>query len=184
MNQLRRAAREGVCRGIAVAVVALVLFGTGCSRKPEPLAAQSTPVPTAAPASPGVPQGASPLATAVQPSDAPFGAPPPSAALADGGAPNLPQMSQRGEDERWRAQRAADEIQGYDKDGNGALDEQEYLARYIERHKRRFARLDANRDGQLSPAELLEAERLPMPVPPARGSDSMQPPSPRPRAQD
>ncbi|MEM7144438.1 MAG: hypothetical protein AAF591_04840 [Verrucomicrobiota bacterium] len=56
----------------------------------------------------------------------------------------------------WRLERAREEVEYWDRDGDGKLSQEEYLAKYVERHERRFEGLDVDGDGVLTAEEVGE----------------------------
>jgi hypothetical protein len=72
--------------------------------------------------------------------------------------PPIPEVIGTGDE---RLIRRAEEINPWDKDGDGKLSEAEYLDQHLARHRLRFARLDTNKDGLLDAEELGQTNAIP-----------------------
>jgi Ca2+-binding EF-hand superfamily protein len=137
-----------------VTIVGLLAVGLGgCSKKEE--AATGAVAPPAQELAQRVPGAGYPMAPAPE-SRAGTGAPGIPGSGADLGAPAIPELPGPLGDREWVLERQKEEIAASDTDGDGALNQEEYLKRYIERHRRRFEMLDADKDGKLTAEEMAD----------------------------
>lgn len=68
--------------------------------------------------------------------------------------PALPPVPAQLEAAAIQLRRTEEDLSAWDRNRDGKLSEEEFLQRYIDRHRRRFQRLDLDKDGQLTLSEL------------------------------